>query len=543
MRFGDLVSLPLEALWQQKSRTVLTTLGVVFGSFVLAASLSIGQGVQQTINNISRRSDLLRMIAVSSHWRPTESKVEKTPVAGKMSDAKRQRIRRALAEHQARTNRQDAREPLRRKQLDTLAAMEHVEAAVPVLFHSGYAVLDGHEEFVNIDAIRPADPACQKRLVAGRLFHGADERAVVVNEFLLYQCGLIEDDDVARALGRKLRLEFRRQWHKPGLLVHLIKSQGAISRDEQRALDKISENLPGMLDRFGLSAAQIEILQGAIGQEPRRNLVYGVELPIVGVVRVPGDEDRKSLWDPLAADGGCMLPVETAMNLADGALGPANWEIGQIVVLVDDENETRAVFDRIRKAGLNAFAPLEEVDRHRLTYMLVFGGMTCVAAVAMLVSAMGITNTMLMSVLERTREIGIMKAVGASPRQLLCVFLIEGALVGLVGGGLGLLAAWGASFPGDAWVHSTIAGKFPIELEDELFVFPPWLLATVMAFALVVTTLASVYPARAPPASTRSPRCGTSKKLVVKRRRPVTVGLPGPVQRRGLSRFLLTRRG
>ena len=427
MRFGDLLSLPLEALWQQKSRTVLTTLGVVFGSFVLAASLSIGDGVQQTISNISRRSDLLRTIAVSARWQPAASKVEATPVAGQMSDAKRRRIRRALAAYEARYQGQNSVETLSRKRLQELAALDHVAAAVPLLRNNGHALFDGREQPTEVSAVRPDDPACQSRLVAGRMFRAADERAVVVSEFLLYQFGLIDDNQIASVLGKPLRVEFRRQFSKPGLIVSLVKPLGdAATREERTALDTLSKNLPTNLERLELSAAQIEMLNKSIGQQPPRDLVYGVDLPIVGVVRMPTEEDRKSLWDPLAVNTDCVLPVETAMNLADDVFGASNWDIGQIVLLVDDEEHTRAVHERVQKMGLTAFAPLDQVDRERLTYTLIFGGMTCVAAVAMLVSAMGITNTMLMSVLERTREIGVMKAVGAGPRHLLTIFLIEG---------------------------------------------------------------------------------------------------------------------
>ncbi len=497
IRLGDQLSLPLIALWQQKSRTLLTTLGVVFGSFVLAASLSIGQGVQDTIDAISRRSDMLRTIVVSPEWRPAESKVNSMPVSGDMSEAKRQRIRQALAEHERRYNYQNTVEPLTRSRLAELQAFAHVAVAVPLLQLGGQAILDGRDERTGLATARPDDEACTRRLVAGRMFHAADESAVVVSEFLLYQLGIADDDDVARAVGRYLRIEFRIQAPHPGLVVHLVKSDDSFAtRAEQTALDKVTKNLPGVLDQLDLTAAEIELLNKAISQEAAPPFVYAAELPIVGVVRMPTDDDQRGLWEPLAVRNDCIVPYETAMNLADDAFGPEKWDIGQVIVIVDDEEHTRAVYDRIKETGLSVFAPLDEIDRQRLTYLLIFGGMTCVAAVALLVSALGIANTMLMGVLERTREIGIMKAVGAAPGQLICVFLIEGALIGLVGGTLGLIAAWGASYPGEAWIRGMVAGKYPYELEDSLFVFPVWLVTAVLAFAIVVTTLAAVYPAR-----------------------------------------------
>jgi putative ABC transport system permease protein len=102
---------------------------------------------------------------------------------------------------------------------------------------------------------------------------------------------------------------------------------------------------------------------------------------------------------------------------------------------------------------------------------------------------------MQMSVLERTREIGVMKAVGASEMQIQFMFVIEGALIGLCGGILGLLMAWGASFPGDAWVRSTAQRNMDVKLSESIFVFPAWLTLGVLLFAVLVTTLAAVYPA------------------------------------------------
>jgi putative ABC transport system permease protein len=103
---------------------------------------------------------------------------------------------------------------------------------------------------------------------------------------------------------------------------------------------------------------------------------------------------------------------------------------------------------------------------------------------------------MLMSVLERVREIGICKAVGARDGHIQAIFLMEGALIGLVGGLLGLAAGWGISFPSDSWLRAQTAQKLKVELEGSLFAFPWWLVLGTPLFAMLVTTLAALYPAR-----------------------------------------------
>src|SRR5258708_17163540 len=139
------------------------------------------------------------------------------------------------------------------------------------------------------------------------------------------------------------------------------------------------------------------------------------------------------------------------------------------------------------------------LERERLTYLLIFGGMTCVAGVALLVSALGIANTMLMSILERRREIGIMKAVGAANWHLQAIFVIEASLIGLVGGSLGLLLAWSISFPGDAWVRSMVHRDIKVYLSGSIFAFPGWIGVTVVSFTLGAPILAALFPARRAP--------------------------------------------
>jgi putative ABC transport system permease protein len=118
------------------------------------------------------------------------------------------------------------------------------------------------------------------------------------------------------------------------------------------------------------------------------------------------------------------------------------------------------------------------------------------AAMALVVASVGITNMMLMSVLERTHEIGLMKAVGARDRHILLLFLAEGIVLGAVGGLLGLLFGWAVSFPGDHVARAVVEKELQTVLEHSVFVYPFWLVIGVPLFALLLTTLSALFPSR-----------------------------------------------
>ena len=108
-----------------QARALLATLGVIFGSFVLLASLSVGQGVQETIVRESHRSDYLRRIDVRPQWggREVDIPEEELQVKGQMSDAKRERedARGGLDPRQPEDRRPDRRQgPLSRRQCPRL---------------------------------------------------------------------------------------------------------------------------------------------------------------------------------------------------------------------------------------------------------------------------------------------------------------------------------------------------------------------------------------------------------------------------------------
>src|SRR3979409_274098 len=99
-----------------------------------------------------------------------------------------------------------------------------------------------------------------------------------------------------------------------------------------------------------------------------------------------------------------------------------------------------------------------------------------------------------MSILERTREIGIMKAIGAEDREIKLIFFVEAAVLGLTGGVIGGFGAWGI----DA-LANRLAYRFILKPQGASFVdffsLPPWLTIGAILFALLVSILAALYPA------------------------------------------------
>ena len=168
----------------------------------------------------------------------------------------------------------------------------------------------------------------------------------------------------------------------------------------------------------------------------------------------------------------------------------------RIIVKVKDINDVQRIKNQIKDMGFFADSLtdiLESMQKTTSSIRIVLGA---IGAVSLLVASIGITNTMVMSIYERTREIGIMKVIGSSLGDIKRMFLFEASMIGLLGGIIGLLLSYGVSYGLNTAGFALIGFFGPPGGGSKPSIIPLWLAVSAMLFTTIIGLVSGFYPAR-----------------------------------------------
>jgi hypothetical protein len=235
-----------------------------------------------------------------------------------------------------------------------------------------------------------------------------------------------------------------------------------------------------------------------LGGKPKLPVTEKTAVFIIG-----GIIKKESQFSSNEVKGDVIIPFETARkiprlgitNIWDAISGgPDERDYGSIYVRVKDVDDMDGVISTLKeKMKLNVFAIADQLKDIRKGLLILDGILGAIGTIALVVAGLGIVNTMVMSILERTREIGIMKAIGGSEKQIRWIFFVEAGTIGFLGAIFGLILGWLVTLVANKVANSEFlpAGEPPINF----FYFPIWLILGAIVFSIVLSLIAGLYPA------------------------------------------------
>jgi ABC-type lipoprotein release transport system permease subunit len=211
---------------------------------------------------------------------------------------------------------------------------------------------------------------------------------------------------------------------------------------------------------------------------------------IVGVIRTVKGMD--------SAFFGARVPVADAVALKAWWYNDPDYLAHQgydvLTVRAATLGDAAELVDLFKERGFKVDSLMEMLDTINKAMIVVKTMLTSVGGLALFVASIGIVNTMVMAVYERTKEIGILKAIGASPGQIRALFVVESALIGLLGGIAGTIGGWLLGLGLNEAIIAVLHWQ-EVPVEGTFFVVTAWLVLLALAFGTVVGLLAGLYPA------------------------------------------------
>lgn len=438
MRLADHIQFSFSNLWKSKLRTFLTTFGVTIGIGALVSMISFGRGMQKNVTERFKALDLFNSITVLPGGfmaeRGTHDPDERRPDSPPSGKAQ------SILDDQA---------------AEKIAGLKGVEMVFPEVRIPALVKLDEKEEFRLIQVI-PANVAASKLVTyrAGKPYGSDDENSVVVSTSLLRQFNI---NDARSAVGKVL-------------VISSIAFDFSVLNPEDLTAVLRGEKLPFSREDYKLTIAGVA-----------ENLGLGGPIPIQSDIYIPPGAARKmkrlpfsNIWDVFRAQ--------------EGRLG-----YSALNVRLSSPKFVDPVKKEIQEMGFETFALADQFQDIQRGFLVLDMILLAVGMIAIVVASLGIINTMVMSILERYNEIGIMKAVGASDGDIKKIFFFESTAIGLLGGLFGLALGWVTSGIINRVVNYFLA-KQGVPFIN-YFSFPLWVCLGAVAFSVAVSLVSGIYPA------------------------------------------------
>jgi putative ABC transport system permease protein len=443
----DLIKRAVRGLKSAKLRTLLTALAISVGGFTLALTLSASNGVRDYTDDL-----------VSNNFDPAELTVGRDPeivnTGGGPSDIP-QEYDATIGDVQVGDGGSLQIRQVTRDDIEILESYEEIEQVRPFYtIPMQYVTRDSEKQYTG--SLQPYNPGQKPELIAGDLpaERDLDDGGVLLPDVYLELLGF---ESAESAVGQDITVSVTKEFSLSALTD--LFSEGFENIDPNSLLS--GDALPDQQQEFSYTVA-------GVTTKPATSFAFGI-LPIV----VSGD-DARELYE-FSAEGS--NDFDKFIYATVTVRGGENEEVRAAVKEKLENDDFYVLTSDDIQAALNQFVDI-------LTGLVFALGM-----VTLIASVFGIVNTQYISVLERTREIGLMKALGMSRRGIRRLFTYEAAWIGVIGGLLGIV---GAVIVGSL-LNPLITDSLGIE--NSLIIFNPLQLIGLLLALMLVGIVAGLLPA------------------------------------------------